>query len=261
MLIAEQRQFSDQVPTLITMGGVWSNHLHATAYAAAQMQCQSRALVRAHAPMNTLMLDDCRAQGMQVQFVDRIAYRALRDNPLYWKSLVPVVDNCHWLPEGGSSPNALFGVAELIDELPFMPDVIVVACGTGATMAGLLAGLQGRGRVVGIAVLRQADYLRGEVSRLLRLAGFADFQNYQLHTHFHHGGYAKVSTELEQFCDEFIKRYRLPIESVYTGKVFFALCSLIMSGEIRRNEKVVVLHTGGLQGARSGRNGGTINSG
>jgi len=86
---------------------------------------------------------------------------------------------------------------------------------------------------------------------LLCQAGFTDFQNYQLHTHFHHGGYAKVSIELQQFCDDFIERFQLLIEPVYSGKVFFALRSLIQSGAILRHEKVMVLHTGGLQGARS----------
>ncbi len=243
---------SARSPKIITMGGIWSNHLHATAYAAAEMRFDSHAFVRGHAPMNTVMLDDCRKQGMQIQYVDREVYRALRDDPGHWQTLVAQEPHCYWLPEGGSTPDALAGVAELVDELPFIPDVILVACGTGATMAGLLAGLRGRGRVVGIAVINHGEYLRNEMSRLLCQAGYVDYRNYQLHTHFHHGGYAKASPELHKFCGNFMERFQLPIEPVYTGKVFFALQSLIASGDILRHEKVVVLHTGGLQGARSG---------
>jgi len=248
--IAESSRESKGTPKIVTMGGIWSNHVHATAYATAAAGYQSHAFIRGHAEMHSAMLEDCRAQGMNVQFVDRISYRSLRENIQHWQTLITPGENQHWLPEGGSASTALQGVAELIDELPFIPDAMLVACGTAATLAGLLAGLKGQSRVIGIAVLTNADYLRAEVSRLLRQAGFPDYQNYQLLTDFHHGGYAKVSPALQQFCSEFIEHYRIPIEPVYTGKMFFALRSLIQSGYIHRDETVVALHTGGLQGAR-----------
>ncbi len=251
--IAEQYQLSDVVPTLITMGGIWSNHVHASAYAAAELGYRSRALIRGHVGMDSAMLQDCRARGMMIQFADRAAYRMLREQTDFWQKLVKAENGQVWLPEGGSAPGALHGVAELIAELPFIPDVMVVACGSGATLAGLLAGLQGRGRVMGIAVLENAEYLRGEVSRLLQQAGYPDYQNLQLLTEFHHGGYAKVSTALQQFCRAFIDQYQIPIEPVYTGKMLFALKSLIESGRIESNESVICLHTGGLQGARGVR--------
>lgn len=250
LAIANQTQHTRHLPTLVTMGGIWSNHVHATAYAAARSGYQSHALIRGHAGMESAMLDDSRAQGMQIQWVDRITYRNLREQKDYWQSLLPPDENRFWLPEGGGTPDALLGVAELIAELPFIPDVMLVACGTAATLAGLLAGLKGRSRVIGIAVLKNAHYLRAEVRCLLQQAGFPDYQNYQLFTDFHHGGYAKVSSALRQFCDDFQDRYQIPIEPIYTGKVFFALRSLIESDFIHRNETVIVLHTGGLQGAR-----------
>jgi len=241
------------VPQLITMGGLWSNHVHATAHAAALCGYASVGLVRGHVGMSSAMLDDCRVQGMQIQFVDRATYRTLRDDPDRWRDLVLDSEGNQaavWLPEGGSVPAALHGVAELIGELPFVPDVMVVACGTAATLAGLLAGLQGRGRVIGIAVLRHADYLRDEVTRLLLQAGYPNYDNYQLLTDFHHGGYAKTTPQLLQFCREFSAQCGVPVEPVYTGKVAYALRELVRSGFILESERVIMLHTGGLQGAR-----------
>lgn len=248
--IANQAQRAEISPTVITMGGIWSNHVHATAYAAAALGWASHALIRGHVGMHSAMLDDCRQQGMQIQFTDRVSYRNLRTQENYWQSCVPESENLFWLPEGGSTPDALYGVAELIAELPFIPDVMLVAVGTGATLAGLLAGLQGQSMVIGVAVISNADYLRAEVSRLLIRAGFPDYQNYQLLTDFHHGGYAKVSTALRRFCNEFMHQYPVPIEPVYTGKLFYALRELIASGFIRRDQTVMALHTGGLQGTR-----------
>ena len=245
-------------PTLITMGGIWSNHLHAAAYAANAFAYQSIGLIRADSSMNSATLDDCRAQGMQLQFVDRVSYRRLRDEPLYWQTQVIGQPDNFWLPEGGSDPAALHGVAEIIAELEAQqtnfPDVIVVACGTGATLAGLLAGLKGRSYVIGIAVLKNADYLRHEITRLLQQAGYPAYQNYHLLTDYHHGGYAKITPELQQFCTQFSRQSGVPIEPVYTGKVFYAIRALIKSGYFKTQTSITVLHTGGLQGARGSLN-------
>ena len=241
-----------QRPCLVTMGGIWSNHLHATAYAAALSGYASVGLVRGVEGMTSATLEDCRAQGMQIHFVDRMTYRTLRDDPAVWPGLAGLAPDTEavWLPEGGSAPSALHGVAELSDELPFIPDSIVVACGTAATMAGLLAGLKGRGRVTGIAVLNNAEYLHGEVARLLCQAGYPAYTNYQLHTNYHHGGYAKVTPSLRQFCDAFTVQSGVPVEPVYTGKALYALRELVHAGYFGVNERVLMLHTGGLQGGR-----------
>ncbi|MGB7192979.1 MAG: pyridoxal-phosphate dependent enzyme [Collimonas pratensis] len=242
-------------PVLVTMGGPWSNHLHALAHAAALGGWPSIGLVRGAAEMKSATLDDCRRLGMQIRFVSREDYRQLRADAQAWRKHVGLADDSHvWLPEGGSAPAALRGVAEMVDEidqqLQFMPEVIMVACGTGATLAGILAGLRGRGRVIGVAVLKDAAYLRQEIAHLLRQAGYPDYQNYQLITDAHHGGYGKAPPELRQFCRDFTQALDVPVEPVYTGKLFHALRRLQQARAFREDEHVLAVHTGGMQGAR-----------
>lgn len=249
-------------PTLVTMGGAWSNHLHAIAHAAKLAQYPVTALVRGHddgTPLVTATLLDCQGLGMEIRFVTRSEYRELRNNSDAWRRhLKNISASAVWIPEGGSTPAALHGVAELVDELfttelddgAFIPDTIVVACGTGATLAGLLAGLKGRGRVIGIAAIKNADYLHGEIAKLLREAGYPAYQNFTLLSDFHHGGYAKAPPVLRQFCADFSHETGIPVEPVYTGKMFFALHKMAQAGHFSATEKVVAIHTGGLQGAR-----------
>lgn len=236
---------------LVSMGGPWSNHLHALAHAAAQLGHASLALVRGPEQASAC-LDDCRALGMQVRLVDRDDYRRLRDEGGYWRNFAEGADalDCVWLPEGGSAPEALRGVAELVDELPFVPDSLMVACGTGATLAGLAAGLRGRGRAVGVAALKNADYLRAEIAGLLQRAGYPAYDNIELLTGYHQGGYAKAPPALLEFCLALQAETGLPLEPVYTGKLFFAVKHLAAQGYFRPGERVVAVHTGGLQGAR-----------
>ncbi|WP_394777339.1 1-aminocyclopropane-1-carboxylate deaminase/D-cysteine desulfhydrase [Undibacterium sp.] len=246
-------QLQGRKVTIVTMGGPWSNHLHAVAHAAALLGHASVALVRGPHATDSATLDDCRRLGMRIQFVPREEYRLLRDDAMCWRALVDTGDSGEdfvWLPEGGSTPQALHGVAELVGELPFVPDTMLVACGTGATLAGLLAGLKGQGRVLGIAVLKNADYLRAEIALLLQQAGYPAYDNYELLTGYHHGGYAKTTPELLEFCASFTARTAIPVEPVYTGKMFHALKLLAAAGKFGADEKVVAVHTGGLQGAR-----------
>ena len=236
--------------TLTTMGGPWSNHLHALAHAGALFGWPTRGLVRGTEGMNTATLDDCRQLGMEIQFVTREDYRALRDVPGEWRRHLSETNDDVWFPEGGSSAAALQGVAELVDELPFIPEVMMVACGTGATMAGLLAGMQGRGRVIGVAALKNADYLHKEMALLLREAGYPAYTNYELITDAHHGGYGKAPPILRQFCRDFSDETDIPIEPVYTGKLFFALRKMVQANAFRDHERIIAVHTGGIQGAR-----------
>ncbi|PUA18776.1 1-aminocyclopropane-1-carboxylate deaminase/D-cysteine desulfhydrase [Glaciimonas sp. PCH181] len=237
--------------TLTTMGGPWSNHLHALAHAGALYGWPTHGLVRGPQEMHTATLDDCRRLGMRIQTVTRDEYRDLRDIPDAWRRHVDTSDINHaWFPEGGSLPEALHGVAEVIAELPFFPDVVMVACGTGATLAGLLAGMGGKGRVIGIAVLKNAGYLHQEIATLLQQAGYPAYKNYTLITDAHHGGYGKAPAELKQFCHDFSRELAIPIEPVYTGKLFFALKKMVQENAFGADERIVAVHTGGLQGAR-----------
>lgn len=261
------QQLAGRSPTLVTMGGVWSNHLHATAHAAALAGWPSIGLVRAAPEMQTATLDDCRALGMQIIPVTRDAYRVLREQAEAWRSqLAPhmaadmpgvaeVAEADYvWLPEGGSTADALHGVAELVDEAiaqtGFVPDSIVLACGTGATLAGVLAGLRGRSQVLGIAALKNAAYLHEDIAGLLRQAAYPAYDNYALLTEHHHGGYAKAPLALREFCQVFSAETGIAIEPVYTGKVLYALMQLCQSGQWQGGKRVLMVHTGGLQGAR-----------
>jgi 1-aminocyclopropane-1-carboxylate deaminase len=241
-------------PTIISMGGPWSNHLHALAHASKILGFDSHALVRGlrdEAKPLTATLTDCKALGMQLHFVSRDSYRQLREDPHAWQELTELqINDCYWLPEGGSSALAVKGVAELVSELPFVPDTIIVACGTGATLAGLVAGMQGQGRIVGIAAVQNANYLSEQVRTLLALSGAPQYQNFDILSGYEHGGFGKTSLALRDFCQQFSDETKIRLEPVYTGKMFYALHQLIRIGHFKPGERIVAIHTGGMQGLR-----------
>jgi 1-aminocyclopropane-1-carboxylate deaminase len=158
------------------------------------------------------------------------------------------------LPEGGSNVIAVRGCEEIVSELRGQLvdgfDAVCCACGSGATLAGLVAGLAPRQTALGISVLKGGGFLKQDVAGLMVLAGHGERRGWDILLDYHHGGYARMTPQLVQFMDDFERRHGVPLDPVYTGKLLFAVYQLIGSGYFTRGSRVVVLHSGGLQGRR-----------
>jgi 1-aminocyclopropane-1-carboxylate deaminase len=193
---------------------------------------------------------------MQLHFVTRKEYKQ-RNEIKYIQQLQHQFPDALIIPEGGSNILAIPGITELCDELKVQSnkriDHIFTATGSGGTLAGLIAGFsssqkENATKVTGIAVLKQADYLIKSVNNLLVQAKVQDIPHWQLHTQYHGGGYAKVSPQLLDFCKLFEQQTQIPIEPIYTGKMFYALFELVKQDYFNPGDNIIALHTGGLQG-------------
>ncbi len=235
--------------TLVSMGGAYSNHLHALAYAGKTLGIKTKAYVRGEPPANpnpTLL--DLVDWGMALQFVSRAEYRQLRAYKQY--DGMPLLQaGQYWLPEGGASPLALQGVGELVDEIDIGYEHLLVACGSGATLAGLMSKAPGNCMVSGIAALKGGDYLENEVRQLLSNQPVQC--GWRILPDYHFGGFAKTTPALNGFMRQFENRHGIPLEPIYTGKLLYAVYDLAAKGYFKTGQRIIVLHTGGLQGARS----------
>lgn len=237
------------VDCIVSMGGAYSNHLHALAFAGKALGLKTKAFVRGECPaiLNPTLLD-LQRWGMALEFVSRSAYRELRDFRAH-DSLPGLQAGDYWLPEGGATELALRGVGEIIDEIDGGIDVLMTACGTGTTLAGLIAAAPGSAKILGVAALKGGAYLNDEVGKLLP-AACRQSENWTLLSDYHHGGFAKTTPPLLDFISMFHRRHGIALEPVYTGKLVFALYDLVEQGYFAPGQRIVVLHTGGLQGVR-----------
>lgn len=226
---------------LLTFGGAWSNHLLATACAGASYGLLTKAFVRGDEVQNPV-LGMCKLFGMELVFVDRESYR---DKQNLFHSLVDK-DDYYYIDEGGSGYEATVGCAELITELKHSYDYIFCAAGTGATAAGLAAGLMKQGcaaQLHVIPVLKGGDFILEEMIKLK-----APVEHTVLHTGYHFGGYAKTKPELIHFIKEFVSKTGIMIEPTYTGKAMYALHDLIAHDYFKKDSRILFIHTGGLTG-------------
>src|SRR5690554_1300242 len=231
-----------QKSVLVTFGGAWSNHLLATACAGAMFGFHTVGFVRGEEKVSNPVLAMCRMYGMELRFVDRERYRDRRG---LFEELLQGSGMHYFVDEGGYALEALGGCAEIIHELPQGYDHIFCACGTGTTLAGLSLGLRQVGSTAqlhGVPVLAGGGFIAESVQALYPDADF------QLHTDYHFGGYAKSTPELVGFIREFCAGTGILIEPVYTGKLFYAVFDLVKSGFFDAGSKILLLHSGGLTG-------------
>ncbi len=231
--------------TLLTMGGAFSNHIFATAAAGAHFGFQTQGIIRGdelnESSNDTLLF--AKSKGMSFQFVDRTTFRKWREDP---KALIDENPHAYFLPEGGTNELAIKGCAEIIDEIPFDFDVIATPIGTGGTFCGLLHCAKNHQEVLGISTLKGA-FIQKEIQSLMETFRI-DKKNYEINCTYHFGGYGKVKSELIDFINWFKEKFNIPLDPIYTGKCFFGVWNMINSGNFKNNLKIVLLHTGGLQG-------------
>lgn len=234
--------------TILTFGGAYSNHIHATAGAGKLLKIKTIGVIRGeeYTHLNPTLLY-AKENGMFLYYVNRTTYRD-RNNPKFIQSLHDKFGEFYHLPEGGTNLLAVKGCSDIVDSLKIRFDYICCACGTGGTLAGIIAGLNGNKKALGFAVLKGADFLNKDIKGLLLDYSNKKLSNWQINQDYHFGGYAKINEELIEFVKRFKNVNKIPIEPIYTGKMFYGIYKLVEENYFQKGETIIAVHSGGLQG-------------
>ena len=242
------RAKNDGHHTLLTFGGAYSNHIYAVAAAGEIYGFKTIGVIRGE-PYHNLnpTLTFARSKGMHLHYISRADYKKK-----YTLETIDVLKNkfgdFYMIPEGGTNPLALKGCTEIIDEIDIPFDFITTCCGTGGTLAGIIAGLNGNNHAIGFPVLKGGGFLRKEIQDYIKKYNDMVYLNWHLMLEYHFGGYAKYSSELINFINEFKKKHNILLDPVYTGKMMYGLFNMIYKGEFKGGTGIIAIHTGGLQG-------------
>lgn len=239
--------------SVMSFGGVWSNHLHALAEEAAAQGMRSIGVVRSDEQQPvTAMLDDVKRLGMIICPLSREEYRR-RHEPEFVQQLSRRFDNPYVIPEGGSNRRGVEGCSEIIPWLSQFTDdydVVALPVGSGGTLAGVASGLPESSRALGYCVVRDKQ-LSARIEDLLnQLSPLMNVPNWELRDACSAGGYGKFNRTLARFVLDFTAKTHIPIEPTYTGKLFYELLRDVSAGYFASGTRIVALHTGGMQGWR-----------
>jgi 1-aminocyclopropane-1-carboxylate deaminase len=230
---------------IVSFGGAFSNHLNALSTVCHWMDLPFHAIIRGEErPVNN-RIEHMIREGTTIHYCSRTSYRQ-KEEPEAFQSLVKdlnIPPKAFLVPEGGNSAMGRRGCLDLGKIVPVSSNHFLLACGTGTTMAGVLDGIDAKIKVTGIPVVRSGNTLEKMMREL-----YPDKSNYALLHGYEEGGYGKSSERLEHFIHNFTTETGIPIEPVYTGKLFFALNDLSGSGYFSRGDDITVLHSGGIPG-------------
>jgi 1-aminocyclopropane-1-carboxylate deaminase len=236
---------SNQMDTIASFGGPFSNHLVALAYAAKQENLKSIGYVRANKtePL-TPTLQEAMNYGMDLQYLGRSNFQFLK-NELLQKT---ISKNIYFVDEGGYGALGAKGASSILNKDKTIKYThIVGAVGTGTMLAGLINASTPSQEIIGITVLKNEASIGKEITQLLN---YKETSFTLLHD-FHLGGYAKTTPAQFDFMNQLWRTEKIPTDIVYTSKMFMAVHTLIQQKYFSPTDKILMIHSGGLQGNRS----------
>ena len=230
--------------SLLTFGGAFSNHIAAVAYAGKEQGIKTIGIIRGDELFDKIQenptLKFAQENGMQLEFVSRENYR-LKSDESYIENLKEKFGDFYLVPEGGTNELAVKGCEEILTEEDSVFNYVCCAVGTGGTISGLINSALSNQKILGFPALK-GDFLNDEI----RI--FAQKDNWNLISDYHFGGYGKINLELIEFINAFFEENKVPLDPIYTGKMVFGVIDLIHKNYFPPHSKILLIHTGGLQG-------------
>ncbi|MGY6021866.1 D-cysteine desulfhydrase family protein [Streptomyces spinosirectus] len=242
----------DGADTLVTTGAAQSNHARLTAAVAAKLGMKA-VLVFPGAPgassSGNLVLDGL--LGARIVWSGDVETHALAEAAenvvaeLRAGGARPAL-----IPFGGSSAVGAQGYVDCAEELlGQVPDLehVVVALGSGGTMAGLVARL-GVERVLGVDVGARPNPAEA-VAAFARPLSRAPITAKELRVRDQIGaGYGTYTAEVADAMVTTARTEGVILDPTYTGRAMAGLIAAVEDGDIRRGQPTVFVHTGGLPG-------------
>lgn len=266
--IFEELASSASPDIIITNGGAESNHARVCALMAAEKGIDCHLVLHGEADKSGYLHGNrffIESTGAKIDYVapDAIADTIERRKVEYEQQGFQVAV----IPGGGHSVTGAKAYMDAVSEIDSEPEFIVFASGTGATHAGLQAGVEKRGwrsRVVGISIAR--EQARGqqaveEIYQPLMAALCADkktrdYAGIEFNADYRQGGYGKYSHESLQKLRWLVAKTGIGFDPVYSGKAMLGLIDLVVSEHIPAGARVLFWHTGGLLNLQACENKG-----
>jgi len=231
---------------IISFGGAWSNHIVATACACYLKKIKCTGIIRGEKPphLSTTLLEAANYE-MDLKFISRETYSQKNSNE-FFESIRNEFPGYYIIPEGGAGKEGEKGAGEILqyaDEKNYTH--IACAIGTGTMFNGIREAASANQNILGIVALKGWKVEK-------------ETNNTEMILDYHFGGYAKYNQALLDFMNDFFSRTKIPTDFVYTGKLAFALFDLIKKDHFPPASKILMIHSGGLQGNVSLQKGSLI---
>ena len=234
-----------QKSELVSMGGAFSNHLLATAAAGAALNIPTIGLIRGEIDADNPTIQLLQGWRMKLIQLSRAAFKfenlsniesqVLKDYP-----------HAYFIPLGGGGRLGCLGVSEIVEEVEMQTDHTfdwwICPAGTGTTVWGIAMTLPAHAKLLVMSALRKTNKVTKwpTVQGLLKERCFIEQAALN--------GFGRQNLEIEQWILDFYDQQKILLDPIYTGKMMFHFFKLVQEGFFDVGSKILMLHTGGLQG-------------
>ncbi|MFW9921346.1 MAG: 1-aminocyclopropane-1-carboxylate deaminase/D-cysteine desulfhydrase [Candidatus Thorarchaeota archaeon] len=251
--------------TIVTVGGVQSNHCRQTAAAAAITGLRCILLLAGYEPeisTGNLLLD--KLYGAEIKYFPDANVLEMNEHiDSIMETLQDFGLTPYAIPVGAAMPvgtigyaNAMFELKEQMETTGFKPEKIVVAAGTGSTLAGMILGAHAAELdvdIIGVSVISKAKVVEERIRDLIERTieaypnHFDSFTPvFSIDDQFLGEGYGIISDGVRSAIEMFAKMDSILLDPVYTAKAGLSLMQLALSGAIDSRTKTLFWHTGGI---------------
>ena len=231
---------------IVTFGGAWSNHVVATACTCYIKKIKCVGIIRGEKPIRlSATLLEAGNYQMELKFISREKYSSKNSNEFL--ELIKKEFHGHYIiPEGGAGKDGEKGAAEILQYASGKNYThIGCAVGTGTMFNGIGHAALPDQKILGVVVLKGWEQQ-------------SQSPNTKFILDYHFGGYAKYNQDLINFMNDFFHQATIPTDFVYTGKLAYAIVDLIKKNHFPAGSKILMIHSGGLQGNASLEKGSLI---
>jgi len=243
-----QQLLTENKDGFFSIGGPFSNHLIATAYAANQLNKKATFFIRGGREewCQNPAVQQMEEWGAVLIPVSRTDFRVLNESEI--RKSRSELQNSIWVPMGGSSSLAVPFVEKWANQIAKTIDFdsLVLPVATAGTIAGFASGLPVSKKIEAVEVLNSYGFLERDMHLLLKEAEREKYIQPNWLDRYNFGGYGKTNFELSNFCKRLFAENGFPIEPIYSGKAFYAVLDLAQKGHFQEKSRILLVHTGGV---------------
>lgn len=245
--------------SIITMGGIQSNHVRACATACAQLGLECHLVLRGDFKEfeGNLFLDAL--LGANIHIITPSMSREEKAEELRLE-LEGTGKKALIIPVGASNAQGSLGYIDCYNEISAFEsetgigfDYICLAVGSGGTYAGLWFANNinsSKKHILGFAVCDDSELFKNDISKILADMGVRhiDRDSIEINDKYIGKGYALASPDEISVYKYIAGLEGLALDPCYTGKAFLGMLNEIRNGKLKEAKNILFVHTGGLMG-------------
>jgi 1-aminocyclopropane-1-carboxylate deaminase len=233
------------IQTIVSKGGMFSNHLHALAHVCSIFGIKLISVIRTHRnDLENPVLNELKSLSDKLIYLKPDQYELFggREASIQFPEAL-------FIPEGGLNELGIKGTKEIIEECREQhPTHIIISAGSMCTAAGLISSADDSMKIIIVPAWKGCT--NNTFEEILQQFNISPECGWEIWPDAHFGGFARYDETLSDFMKSITQATGIPLDPIYIGKMMYAISEKIKQGYFSKDDSILAIHTGGIQGLK-----------